>query len=61
MKRFGRLEELVEVAVFLVSDAASSVAGAILLVGGGFLARGVNQWQSGKEPLFSCILNIWED
>jgi NAD(P)-dependent dehydrogenase (short-subunit alcohol dehydrogenase family) len=43
MKRFGKLEELVGAAVFLASDAASFVTGAILPVDGGFLASGVNQ------------------
>jgi len=43
MKRFGELEELVGCAIFLASDAASFVTGAILPVDGGFLASGVNQ------------------
>jgi NAD(P)-dependent dehydrogenase (short-subunit alcohol dehydrogenase family) len=42
MSRFGRTEELVGAAVFLASDAASFVAGEILVVDGGFLASGVN-------------------
>jgi NAD(P)-dependent dehydrogenase (short-subunit alcohol dehydrogenase family) len=43
MKRFGELEELVGAAIFLASDSASFVTGAVLAVDGGFLASGVNQ------------------
>jgi NAD(P)-dependent dehydrogenase (short-subunit alcohol dehydrogenase family) len=43
MKRFGTLEELVGGAIFLASDAASFVTGALLQIDGGFLASGVNQ------------------
>ncbi len=43
MKRFGELEELVGAAIFLASDAASFVTGALLAVDGGYLASGVNQ------------------
>ena len=43
MGRFGETDELVGVAVYLASDAASFVAGQILVVDGGFLASGVNQ------------------
>src|SRR5262249_7495564 len=43
MKRFGRVDELVGVAVFLASDAASFVTGQLIVVDGGFLASGVNQ------------------
>jgi NAD(P)-dependent dehydrogenase (short-subunit alcohol dehydrogenase family) len=43
MGRFGDLDELVGAAVFLASDAASYVNGAIVPVDGGFLASGVNQ------------------
>jgi gluconate 5-dehydrogenase len=38
MKRFGRLEDLVGVAVFLASDASSYVTGEIVYVDGGTLA-----------------------
>jgi NAD(P)-dependent dehydrogenase (short-subunit alcohol dehydrogenase family) len=38
MKRVGQPEELVGPVVFLCSDAASYVTGAILAVDGGFLA-----------------------
>jgi NAD(P)-dependent dehydrogenase (short-subunit alcohol dehydrogenase family) len=41
--RFGKTEELVGAAVYLSSDAASFVAGEIMVVDGGFLASGVNQ------------------
>lgn len=43
MGRFGATEELVGTAVFLASEAASYVAGEIIVVDGGFLASGVNQ------------------
>lgn len=43
LKRFGRVEELVGVCLFLASDAASFVNGQIIAVDGGFLASGVNQ------------------
>jgi len=43
MRRFGRVDELQGAAVFLASEAASFVTGAILPVDGGFLASGVNQ------------------
>jgi NAD(P)-dependent dehydrogenase (short-subunit alcohol dehydrogenase family) len=41
--RFGELEELVGAAIFLSSDAASFVTGALLNVDGGYLASGVNR------------------
>ena len=43
MKRFGKVEELVGGAIFLASDAASFVTGAMLHIDGGILASGVNQ------------------
>ncbi len=43
MKRFGNVDELAGVAIFLASDAASFVTGEIIAVDGGFLASGVNQ------------------
>jgi NAD(P)-dependent dehydrogenase (short-subunit alcohol dehydrogenase family) len=43
MRRYGKVEELVGAAVFLASEAASFVNGAVLTVDGGFLASGVNQ------------------
>ena len=43
MGRFGKTEELVGAAIYLVSDAASFVTGQTLVVDGGFLASGVNQ------------------
>lgn len=43
LRRYGRVEELQGACVFLSSDAASFVNGAILAVDGGFLASGVNQ------------------
>jgi len=43
MHRFGRVEELQGACVFLASEAASYVNGAVLAVDGGFLASGVNQ------------------
>jgi NAD(P)-dependent dehydrogenase (short-subunit alcohol dehydrogenase family) len=43
MKRFGKLEELVGLGIFLSSDSASFVNGQIIAVDGGFLSSGVNQ------------------
>jgi NAD(P)-dependent dehydrogenase (short-subunit alcohol dehydrogenase family) len=41
--RFGDTQELVGVALFLASDAASFITGTSIAVDGGFLASGVNQ------------------
>lgn len=43
MRRFGKVEELTGIAVFLASDEASFITGEIVVVDGGFLASGVNQ------------------
>jgi NAD(P)-dependent dehydrogenase (short-subunit alcohol dehydrogenase family) len=43
MGRFGEAHEVAGAAVFLASEAASSVTGTVLAVDGGFLASGVNQ------------------
>lgn len=43
MRRFGNVDELAGVAIFLASEAASFVNGEIIAVDGGFLASGVNQ------------------
>ncbi len=43
MGRFGKVEELVAVAVLLSSDGASFLTGQCIPVDGGFLASGVNQ------------------
>jgi len=42
MARFGKLEELVGVAVLLASDGASFLTGQCIAVDGGYLASGVN-------------------
>jgi NAD(P)-dependent dehydrogenase (short-subunit alcohol dehydrogenase family) len=43
MARFGRVEELIGVAVLLASDGASFLTGQCIPVDGGYLASGVNQ------------------
>ncbi len=43
LKRFGRISELVGVAILLASDASSFITGQCIAVDGGFLASGVNQ------------------
>jgi NAD(P)-dependent dehydrogenase (short-subunit alcohol dehydrogenase family) len=43
MRRFGRVEELQGIAVYLASAEASFTTGTIIAVDGGFLASGVNQ------------------
>ena len=42
MKRFGRIDELVGVAILLASDASTFITGQCISVDGGFLASGVN-------------------
>jgi NAD(P)-dependent dehydrogenase (short-subunit alcohol dehydrogenase family) len=42
MKRFGKIDELVGVAILLASDAATFITGQCISVDGGFLASGVN-------------------
>ena len=39
MKRFGRVEELAEAAVFMLSDAASYMTGSVMTVDGGSTTR----------------------
>jgi len=41
MKRFGHLDEIQGVAIFLASDAASFVTSEIIAVDGGFMAQGI--------------------
>jgi NAD(P)-dependent dehydrogenase (short-subunit alcohol dehydrogenase family) len=43
MARFGTVEEVVGVAIFLASDESAFTTGQIIAVDGGFLASGVNQ------------------
>jgi NAD(P)-dependent dehydrogenase (short-subunit alcohol dehydrogenase family) len=43
MKRFGKLDELVGLGIFLASESASFVNGQTIAVDGGFLSSGVNQ------------------
>jgi NAD(P)-dependent dehydrogenase (short-subunit alcohol dehydrogenase family) len=43
MGRFGEAREVAGTAIFLASEAASFVTGAVIAVDGGFLASGVNQ------------------
>lgn len=43
MHRYGRLDELVGIAVFLASESAAFVTGQIVTVDGGYMASGVNQ------------------
>lgn len=43
MKRFGKLEELAGLCIFLASESASFVNGQTIAVDGGFLSSGVNQ------------------
>jgi NAD(P)-dependent dehydrogenase (short-subunit alcohol dehydrogenase family) len=41
MQRFGKVEELAGAAIYLASEASSFVTGQILVVDGGFLAKGI--------------------
>lgn len=43
MRRFGVVEELASVAIYLASDASSYTTGQVIVVDGGQLASGVNQ------------------
>lgn len=43
MARFGTVEEVVGIAVFLASDESAFTTGQVIAVDGGFLASGVNQ------------------
>ena len=43
MRRFGHLEEIKGAAIFLASDSASYVTGAMIPVDGGFLAQGIGE------------------
>src|SRR5271155_784350 len=43
MRRFGAVDEVAGMAVYLASDEAALTTGQILAVDGGFLASGVNQ------------------
>jgi NAD(P)-dependent dehydrogenase (short-subunit alcohol dehydrogenase family) len=43
MRRFGNLEEIKGAAIFLASDSASYVTGAMIPVDGGFLAQGIGE------------------
>jgi NAD(P)-dependent dehydrogenase (short-subunit alcohol dehydrogenase family) len=43
MKRYGNLEEIKGVAIFLASDSASFVTGEIISVDGGFMAQGIGE------------------
>jgi NAD(P)-dependent dehydrogenase (short-subunit alcohol dehydrogenase family) len=42
MRRFGKAEELVGVAILLASDSASFLTGQCITIDGGYLASGVN-------------------
>lgn len=44
MRRFGQLEEIKGVAIFLASDSASFVTCEIICVDGGFMAQGIGDW-----------------
>lgn len=43
MARFGTVEEIVGIGVFLASDESAFTTGQVIAVDGGFLASGVNQ------------------
>ena len=61
MGRFGKTEELVGAAIYLASDASSFVTGEVLVVDGGFLASGVNQYSSTKMGVPGpSLLGTWE-
>jgi NAD(P)-dependent dehydrogenase (short-subunit alcohol dehydrogenase family) len=48
MRRFGEVEEIKGVAIFLASDSASYVTGEVIAVDGGFLAQGVSEMPCDK-------------
>jgi NAD(P)-dependent dehydrogenase (short-subunit alcohol dehydrogenase family) len=58
MGRFGKTEELVGAAIYLASDASSFVTGEVLVVDGGFLASGVNQYHHKKMNIPGLLRDL---